>query len=340
MKRLLWLLIPVVVLTACSDLKPPKRPFASYELPPPPDYRQPEAWSCLPDREDSGDLTPPGVSPENQAAASVDVFFIHPTTFEGGVAWNAHPLDRELNAKTDEWAIRHQATVYNVAARVYAPRYRQMALGGFFTEDSASKHAALRIAYEDVRTAFQYYLAHYNQGRPLIIAGHSQGSLHGIHLLREFFDGKPLQEQLVAAYLPGWPIPANTYAHIPVCDSATQTGCVASWCSWKEGVIPKDYDTYYRGAIVVNPVSWTTDTTISRQEAHLGFLGKNFKTIHRQALTTQIRDGYLWVSNPLPFSPLRNYHIGDYNLFWVDIRENVAARVAAFQGRPIAKAHR
>ena len=332
MPRILWLLLPVLWLAACSDHKPPTRPFAAFDAPPPPDYRQAVAWSCLPEREDAADQVPPGVAPGDPDLAEADVFFIHPTTFEGGVAWNAHPLDRELNAKTDEWAIRHQASIFNQAARVYAPRYRQMCLGGFFSADSASKAAALELAYTDVQAAFRHYLTHYNQGRPIVIAGHSQGSLHGIRLVQEFFDGQARQAQLVAAYLPGWPFPAEAFRSLPVCDSATQTGCVVGWCSWKEGVTPKGHDTYYRDAVVVNPITWQRDSLPSPVAAHQGFLAANFHKMRSQSLTAQVQDGYLWVSNPLPLSPLRNYHIGDYNLFWLDVRANAAARIAAFTG--------
>lgn len=328
--RLLWLCLAALLITACSERKPPARPFAAYDTPPAPDYAQPGSWSCLPDRDDSGNRTPPEVSPEAQADAPADVFFIHPTTFEGGVAWNAHPRDPELNAKTDEWAVLHQASIFNAAARVYAPRYRQMCLGGFFAEDTASERQALALAYQDIETAFRYYLTHYNQGRPFIIAAHSQGSFHGIRLVRELIDGQPLQAQLVAAYLPGWPLPADAFAALPVCDSATQTGCVVSWCSWREGVVPKNHDSYYRGAVVVNPITWRRDSLPSDPAMHQGFLAANFKKMRRQALRAQVQDGYLWVSNPMPLFPLRNYHIGDYNLFWLDVRTNVRDRVATF----------
>jgi alpha-beta hydrolase superfamily lysophospholipase len=60
------------------------------------------------------------------------------------------------------------------------------------------------LAYADVKAAFQYYLAHYNEGRPIIIAGHSQGTAHATRLLHEFFEHDPkLRRQLVAAYLIG-----------------------------------------------------------------------------------------------------------------------------------------
>ncbi|MEO0472717.1 MAG: DUF3089 domain-containing protein [Bacteroidota bacterium] len=330
MRQISMFLAAALLLAACSIRKSPKKPFSAYEPSPVPDYSLSTAWSALPGKDDYADRVPPEVSPEAQATAAADVFFIHPTTFMGGLAWNANVKDRELNAKTDERAIKHQASAFNASGRVFAPRYRQMAFGGFFSDDTVSEKLALKLAYQDVRSAFQYYLDHHNQGRPIVIASHSQGSIHGIQLIKEFFDGKALQEQLVAAYLLGWPFPAQAFESVPVCDAPDQTACVIGWCSWRDGVIPKEFDSYYKGAVVVNPLSWRADNKRVAESQHDGFLKGNFKSIKRQSLYAEAHDGILWVKNPLPLAPVKNYHIGDVNLFWLDIRENVAERVAAF----------
>ncbi|MEZ4826930.1 MAG: DUF3089 domain-containing protein [Bacteroidia bacterium] len=327
------LFIPVLSFAlSCSATRPPKKPFEAYSPAPAPDYSQIYNWSALPGKTDFADQTPPGVSPENQANAAADVFFIHPTTFPNGVAWNANVNDKELNAKTDERAIRHQASVFNHSCRVYAPRYRQMSLGGFYSDDKVSELKALNLAYEDVKSAFQYYLDNYNQGRPIVIAAHSQGSVHGIRLMREFFDGKPLQEKLVAAYLAGWPFQPDTFAYIPVCDSASQTGCVMGWCTWKQGSSPKkDLARFYDGAVTINPLTWQTDTGYVPQSFHAGFLYPNYKKIKSQHQDAQVHNGMLWTNQPFALAPTRNYHVGDYNLFWVDIRNNVELRVNSYQ---------
>ena len=331
MRPILILIVLSPLFLACNGSRiPPKHAFEDYAPAPVPDYAQQSAWSCLPDKEDFADKTPPGVE-SGQDTAQVDVFFIHPTTFMGGLAWNASVQDQELNAKTDERAILHQASLFNGSGRVFAPRYRQMSFGGFFTEDTLSKIKALNLAYEDVKASFVYYLENLNQGRPILIASHSQGSIHGIRLVREFFDGQELQDKLVAAYLVGWPFPADTFQSIPVCQSPEETGCVLSWCTWKEGYQPESLDTYYQDAVVVNPLHWQADSSLAHKEMHQGFLKGNYKKIKAQALQAQVHQGILWVSNPIPLAGnVKNYHVGDYNLFWLDVRENVAQRVTAY----------
>ena len=118
---------------------------------------------------------------------------------------NARIDDAYINAKTDYSTILYQASVFNLHCRVFAPRYRQAHIQNFYSSDTSKSKAAFEQAYNDIKTAFEYYLAHYNQGRPIIIAGHSQGAFLSERLLKEFFENKPLQKQLVAAYIIGWP---------------------------------------------------------------------------------------------------------------------------------------
>lgn len=327
----LWLLAAGLA-TACSDKKAPTEPFTAYPVPAAPDYRAEANWAALPHRADSADQVPPGASPDQQATAAVDVFFLHPTNFSKGKAWNGDLTDASLNQNNDTWAIRHQASIFNASGRIYAPRYRQMNLGGFYSEDTASVQQAGSIAYMDVRAAFMHYLDTWNEGRPIIIAGHSQGAYHGQRLLQEFFDGKPLQDRLVAAYVPGWPFRADKFQHIPVCSSPSQTGCVSGWCSWQEGVMPKEYDKWYTDAVVVNPITWRVDGLPSPPTDHQVFIGQKFYKPLERPLIAQAQGGILWVSKPFPFIPVKNLHVGDFNLFWFNVRENVHLRTQAYLG--------
>ncbi len=324
------ILIALLALSSC-EVTAPVSTFNPETIPSAPDYAARANWSCLPDKDDFADMTPSSVAlPERQAEAEADVFFIHPTTFMQSENWNADVRDEVLNQSTDSRAIKHQASLFNAAGRVYAPRYRQMVYSGFFSEDKASMKQAGEVAYADVKAAFEYYLKHWNHGRPIIIAGHSQGSLHGMHLLKEFFDGTELQSQLVAAYLPGWPITTDFYQHILVSNAPDQVGCVSTWCTFKEGYEPDNLNTWYENAVVTNPVNWKSDGTPATKEEHDGFLMENYEKFFYNAVNTQAHEGILWMSNPVPLLSYKNYHVGDYNLFWLDVRENAVTRVNAY----------
>ena len=203
-------------------------------IPPASDYADANNWAALPTKKDAADLVPKG-SPfqDEQATAKADIFFIHPTilTYEptNEFKWNASFSDTYLNAKVDNSTILNQATIFNAAGRVYAPRYRQAHYHAFVTSFKEDKAAALDVAYSDVKKAFQYYLTHYNKGRPIIIASHSQGTIHATKLIKEFFDGKELQKQLVSAYIIGIATPKNIFTNIRPCESPTQTGCFIAY---------------------------------------------------------------------------------------------------------------
>jgi len=333
MKYSLYSLFLAICVAACIP-SPIKGTYQREATPAPPDYRLEKYWAALPTMQDAADQTPDSLSTQDQQAeAKADVFFVHPTTYFNQENWNADLENVELNQKTDEQPIRHQASIFNNVCKVYAPRYRQMAYEGFFTEDSVSRHKAIHLAYSDVKNAFEYYLKNYNKGRPIVIASHSQGTLHATRLVKEFFDGTERQEQLVAAYLVGYPFKEGTFSSLPIGESPTQTQCVLAWCTFLEGYTPKN-KAFYEGAVMVNPVSWKRDAAASNPSLHQGLVMKNYKTIHRECTSAQIHNTILWVSRPsVPFARLvrmKDYHIADYNMFWFNVRENVAQRVEAF----------
>jgi len=209
----------VLFLSACASNQTPYVLSTRWKDAPQPaemDYANPAAWSALPSRFDAADLVPRKSSlKDEQANAKADVFFIHPTIFtykpENEYFWNASMTDMALNVRTDSSTILNQATAFNAAGRVFAPRYRQAHYQAFVTQYKEDKDAALDLAYSDVKRAFDYYMAHENKGRPIIIASHSQGTVHATRLMKEYFDGKELGKQLVAAYIIGIATPKNKF---------------------------------------------------------------------------------------------------------------------------------
>ena len=305
--------------------------FDSMTPPPAPDYSQIANWAALPFHDDLADATPRGIEKVSDSLKQVDVFYIHPTTYNKGNTWNADISDKEINKSVDTKPIKYQASAWNGSCRVYAPRYRQAILHSFFVKDSKDGEKALDLAYTDVRNAFQYYLDHYNNGRPIVIASHSQGSHHARRLLKEFFDKGRLRSKLVCAYVVGFPVYEKEYQTIKKCDNETETGCIVSWASYREGFEPMGMDKFYGDAICINPVTWRSDTLCSLIDEHKGMVLFNFnKIIHHKAVAS-VHKNILWVkiNNPLA-SKFDNLHIADINLFWEDIREDVKRRVGYY----------
>lgn len=303
---------------------------------PAPDYSLEANWSALPFRWDAADEVPRPEKWISDSLKDVDVFFIYPTLYMKGDYWNADVADKKLNRKLDSKPIRYQATVFNNSCRVFAPRYRQAIVDVFYHDNEDGKKA-LDFAYEDVKRAFEYYLKHYNNGRPIIIASHSQGTTHSRRLLKDYFDGKPLSKQLVAAYAIGYTITDSMYTDLKMCTSPTETGCFISWLSFKSGFEPKG--TFSMKAQSLNPLTWTRDTAFVGREKNLGSIGIGFNHRHTHATSAIIHHNefggtYLWIKTRTPFIPLlKNMHIADYNLFWYDIRENVKVRIASFKAK-------
>ncbi len=303
--------------------------FLGASIPDAPNYDLSENWAALPNMLDAADQVPENVGlSDNQKESNADVFYIHPTTFYK--IGNAEIKNKALNRFTDKTAIKSQATVFNGSAKVYAPRYRQAALHNFFRKKEDRSNEAFNIAYSDVKNAFEYYLKHYNEGRPIIIAGHSQGSMHAKRLLKEFFDAKPLMKQLIAAYLVGYVVEERTYIAIPVCDSATQTGCIISYNTFGWEAQPK----YYENSVCVNPLSWKNDEEFVGYTSHEGAVPRNFNRVDKNLIGCQCNDGVLWITKPkkMGYEHLagKSYHIFDFHLFYLNIRKNVKQRVESF----------
>ena len=302
-------------------------PFNAADQPAAPDYSKESNWSALPFRTDAADKIPNFEQWVSDSLKSVDVFYIYPTLYMKGKTWNEDVSNKTLNKRIDTKPVQYQASVFNASARVYAPRYRQAIIDAFYKPEEGAK--ALAFAYEDVKRAFQYYLEHYNNGRPFIIASHSQGSYHARRLIKEMIDTTQQRHNMVAAYIIGMGVTDTLFKNIPICSSEKQTHCYVTWASYKSNYIPGQ--SILTGNVCVNPVTWTTDTSIAESARSKGALLLNFNKKYEGACSAQIHDNYLWVGNSLPLiSSVNNLHIADYNLFWFDIRENVKKRIAAF----------
>lgn len=330
-------------LLALSSCIQPKKAFEKYTPAPAPDYALEKNWAALPWVKDSADfLVPHAGLTDGQANAAVDVFFIHPTLYFGRKSWNAGMADKRTNQRVDKTTIRKQASVFNGSCKVYAPRYRQATLYSFI-DTKGNGRKALELAYTDVKKAFEYYLKHYNKGRPIIIASHSQGTDHARKLIADFFEKDPaLYKQLVAAYLVGGSIQQKQFEVVVPCNEPGQTGCLVAWHTMRWGTrekAPREdkkiapvYDTY-GNTEYVNPLTWKRDTTYAPATLNKGSLPNNLRELHAGIADAKVSgDYYVWVHAPKKsgYPATRNYHIADYSLFYMNIRENVRERIAAY----------
>lgn len=313
--------------------------FSEENIPPPPNYGNLNTWAAHPSKKDMADSIPRlSTVKDGQSIAKVDVFFIHPTIFteqpKNQYQWNADINDTALNNRVDASTILNQATAFNGSCRVFAPRYRQAHYSVFTTSNQKNKEKGLNIAYEDVKNAFIHYLENENKGRPIVIASHSQGTVHAKRLLREFFDGKPLQKQLVEAYLIGIAVQATDFSYIRPSNDASQTGGFVTWNTFMKGFYPDYYNDGMSTAVCTNPLTWKIDETYAPRELNKGAVALHFKFVENAPVDAQVNKGILWINKPYikgrAFLTTKIWHKADINLFWMNVRENVALRIDTF----------
>ena len=312
--------------------------FDEQEPPPAPDYKTQQTWAALPDGPVSADFRPTGlqeVTPEPKTPA----FFIHPTTHIQGEVWNA-PFDHpEASQMVDGFVVPAQASAFAGCCDVYVPRYRQATFFSFF-EQQGDGLKAIDFAYGDIDRAFTEFLERIGPDTPFILAGHSQGAFHVLTLLERRIGGTPLQDLLVAAY------PVGTMKNradieeaiptIPLCTSAGQTGCYASW-----NTVGTDYMSFIdmSDLVCVNPLTWTADDTHVPHSENLGAYSVRDQKLIPAAADAQCSGGLLVVSeirtdsfDELPFYMGKgNHHLLDFSLFWANIRANAIERAQQFE---------
>ena len=336
----------------------PRQSFAE-DLPvPSPNYSEAASWALYgktngveaPDTstgQGQGPEVPNGSSPN---ARSVSVFFIHPTGYFRGEHWNSPLQPNSAASHNRRWMMANMASVFSDFA-VYAPKYREATIYAFFDMEDEDGRAALDRAYHDVRAAFDAFIER-NSGRPYILAGHSQGSLHGIRLLREIETG-PYAQQLVAAYLAGGTQQSMTKDLLtPLCAGAGQTGCYVAWSTYGASYEASEED-LLDPFVCVNPISWQMNGSAQRVR-HKGMLPEvgavSFRVIgedtvpfdalpsHAAPLAAytgaRCDQGLLRVRipNPSDFKPFTpgDYHNYDYSLFHADVKANAHYRVQQY----------
>ena len=322
-----------------------------------PDYYQASGWAARPGMADDPTIWRPQGAPA-QARGDVAVFFIPPTAALDNRRWNGNSADR-LTATRLAGFLRTEASALADAGPLWAPHYRQAVLGSFLAdtpEARAKAQAAQDLAYGDVLVAFRRFLDRQPPGSPIILAGHSQGALHLLRLLKEEVAGRPLAARIVAAYAVGWPVSITAdlpALGLPACERRDQARCLLSWQSFAE---PADaqaiIDIYYQGTglagrpragtamLCSNPLTGSVGDA-APASANPGSLVPSATLTAGRLVTPGVPArcdprGLLLIGEapggyPAFVLPGNNFHVFDYPLFWQAVRLDAAARVAAWK---------
>ena len=340
-KKILWVMAATLVcgasvFTSCTsnDDNPvePEKVQAT-------DYSQKANWLQLP-----------------KITKDVDAFYIYSTvyvesSFEEGAPDYAtlNNLEMIMGALGE---YRTNASVFEESCNVFVPWYRQagMRYAGEVTKQTGDIDAALAgVSYTDMKAALDYFFEKCNNGRPFIIAGHSQGSAMVRYVLKNYFTEHPdYYKRMVAAYQIGYSITKDdlaAYPHLKFATGESDTGVIISWNT--EG--PKNVEESAKnvvvlpGAISINPLNWKLDETYAPASENLGSLKLNEKTneyeITDLGVDAQINlaRGVIVTTTSAPVTAMpeffgpASFHEDDYPFFYNNIKENVAKRIAAYK---------
>lgn len=295
-----------------------------------PDYAQAENWAYL----------------EESTDKPADIFFVCPTVYGGGEGVFNMAMDDEETKASFLGAVNMEKGIYDESGRFFAPYYRQAGLNVYMLAEE-EREPYLALAYQDVKAAFLYYLEHYNDGRPIVLAGFSQGADMCIRLLKDCFADEEVNGLLVACYAIGWRITGEEleeYPHLRFATGEDDTGVVIAFNSEAEDVTDSLMIPAGTRTLSINPLNWKTDGTPAGKEENLGacftdYSGEIVTEIPR--LTGAYIDperGALKVPDVSPddYPPGLEifsegvYHLYDYQFFYRNLQENVGARVNAY----------
>ncbi|PZT86745.1 MAG: hypothetical protein DI637_10275 [Citromicrobium sp.] len=300
--------------------------------------------------------TLPGEAVDTETTPRFAVFFVPPTSYIRTMGdWNA-PLD---DAETDLRArifLKGLASPFNRADEIWAPRYRQAAAGAFLT-DQPEAQQAIDAAYADVRQAFAYFLDSVDPAKPIVLAGHSQGSVHLLRLLVDEVAGSPVEQRVAGVYAIGWPISVEhdlPALPVPACAAPNQPGCVVAYSAFADDGDPGMLLERYRSTagldgaprgdgpiLCVNPITGGTGAN-APASANLGTLIPDEALSSGELVAGGIgarcdERGLLLIGDPPAMGPGvlpgGNYHVYDIPLFWKNLQEDVVRRVSAWTAR-------
>ncbi len=275
---------------------------------------------------------------------SADLFMICPTV---------DMKDEDMMSVTDEDSRKHfvgalntERGIYEESTRMFAPFYRQASMRTTSYEE-AEREKILMTAYGDVSAAFAYYLEHENNGRPIILAGFSQGADMCYRLLEEYFGDEELYSQLVAVYAIGWRCTkemTEKYPQIVPAKGRNDTGVVISFDCEAENVADTFINPSGSWTYSINPLNWKTDSTKADKSENHGACFTGYDGVIKSETAglcgcyIDEGRGVLKVTDvtpedypsKVPGLPEGSYHLYDCQFFFRDLKANVSERLEAY----------
>ncbi len=274
-----------------------------------------------------------------------DLFLICPTVDMGTDGNLNMSMDDEKVKANFTGALNMEKGIYEDSAVMYAPFYRQIVFPLYLGSEEDMK-PYLDIAYDDVSAAFEYYMENINDGRPLILAGFSQGAQHALRLLEDYFDDPEYNDLLVAAYCIGWRITAEDLErspHLKMAEGEDDTGVIVMFSTEAPEadssiIVPEGIRT-----LGINPLNWRMDSTPADRSLNIGACFTDYSG----AITGEIPNltgcyldedrGTLKAVDIIPedysnsLFPDGVYHLYDYQFFFRNLEENVRTRLESWQ---------
>ncbi|MBN8501244.1 MAG: DUF3089 domain-containing protein [Sphingomonadales bacterium] len=336
----------------------PDRTFEAQPALKPNAYADPALWLARPG--DPGQALvqwkPEGFNPTAEEAGGLNaaVFFVHPTSYLKKAHWNA-PLDDPDANRISAITVRGIASVFGAAREVWAPRYRQATFGAFATDAPEAKQAH-NLAYADVAEAFDAFVAAQPANRPIILAGHSQGAFILKRLLAEKIAGTPLSRRIAAVYAVGWVVDRKRDLPgmgLPACSAPDQSRCVISFLSFADQadttMMREAYERFAGHEAAAGQPDYLCSNPLTGgiggsapASANAGGIVPDLK-FETATLTPGLvgascaPDGSLRIGTGPDLGPFvlpgGNYHVYDYALYWLPLRQDFARRVAAWQNQ-------
>ena len=313
----------VIIINGCK--KSNNTPTASTSV----DYSQAAHWLSLP-----------------ATIYKADVFYLYPTT-----SWTKNnstsmicAIDDSLMMAGASQAYSRQATAFDTTANVYSPYYRQ---------DNSSPDNRLNviagIPTTDATAAFDYYIKHFNQGRPFILAGHSQGANIVCNILSGYLKANPkVYSRMIAAYVIGGPVTQaflQANPHLKFATGPDDLGVIISYNTEANDFTGVNPVLYGEVGLVINPITWTRDETLADTTQGLGSLFPNktgvwvkipqyadarVDTVKGILICTTADESRLAIIDSLSGFPKGVYHSFDYPFYYYNIRQNAANRIQKF----------